>query len=125
MPSHTYFDAELRVIRSEFEGDVTEQDILKCAGTIARIHGETSVRIVLSNTTKVKSLPGTSAVFAAINKFEELGLQRIVREATVVSPGIESAPEMIFFKTTCHNRGYITEFFADEASALAWLKQHP
>lgn len=124
MPSHTYFDQELHIIRSDFQGEVTEQDILKCAGTIACLHKEKGVRLVLSNTTNITVMPGVSSIFAAINMFEELGLERIVREATIVRPGFESSAEMVFFKTTCMNRGYITEFFPDEASALEWLMKH-
>lgn len=60
-------------------------------------------------------------IYALVARFEELGVERTMREALIVPAGTPIEADLSFYETVARNRGYNVRLFHDRASAVAWL----
>lgn len=117
MPDTVYFDDEIKIIKVDSVGDVTQEEMLKSLQAILEIAEETGCDKILVNTVNQTSMPSTMHMHQFGTELSNKSLQ--MKYAIVVSK--DTHPDNYFIETVSKNRGVNMVIFESEKEAIDWL----
>lgn len=116
------FDAQRRIIRVDFLGKVSAEDVRESSAEVIALMKREDTGLVLADVTSATELElSTTELVGLPQFFKALGLDRPFREAMVAPLDSKVREQAEFYETVCVNRGIPVRVFRDHAAAESWL----
>ncbi|MBX9608555.1 MAG: hypothetical protein K2Y51_20215 [Gammaproteobacteria bacterium] len=122
MPWHSEYRADASVVHTTFLGQVPPTELRAAAMAGLALAARHGAHLFL---TDLRQLEGGHSVFdlyALAESLRDLRVPPTTREALVLPTAPSAASDAGFWETVCRNRGFEVRGFADQSSALDWLR---
>lgn len=126
MPWRVEMEAQHRVLRVAYEGEVSAAEVRACVARVIELMGAENTSYVLMELDGAKRIDlATVDIVNLPALYQALGLRGSFRQAIVVSQHSPAFDQAAFYETVCVNRGHAVRIFPERDGALAWLGSPP
>ena len=121
MPCKVAYLEHERIVETTYSGVPTIEDLQAIALETLAVAKEKSTRRLLGNCTGLEQKGNELDIYALIQFFESLPIDRQIKEAMVLPKTNKAFADMEFYEIAARNRGFNVRIFFDRQEAINWL----